>query len=120
MARKPPPEYTRWKPGQSGNASGKPKGLLTQNEISALIGRFWRLSSDQLELVLKDPKTTMGEAMIASVMLRAFKDGDFSRVEGLLTRGVGKVKDVSEVTHNYDEELKKVDREKIVELLKQG
>lgn len=120
MTKKHPggPAHTLFKPGNPGG--GRPKGLLTQSEISALIGKFWRMNREELQSIVSNPKSTMGEIMVASVMARAAKDGDYSRLEGLLTRGVGKVKEVSEVTHNYDDELRKVDREKIVALLKEA
>lgn len=115
--RKGGPPHTLFKPGNPGG--GRPKGLLTASEISALIGRFWRYTRDELQAVVNNPKSTMGEIMVASIMARAAKDGDYSRLEGLLARGIGKVKEVSEVTHAYDERLEKVDRDKIVALLKE-
>lgn len=121
MANPNPPKHTQFKKGQSGNPGGKIAGLLSPQQISALITRFWKMTMAELAAVPKDPKSTVGEIALASIFIKAIETGDYGRIEGLLTRGIGKVKEVTEVhQHNYDDELRKVDREKIVELLKQA
>jgi hypothetical protein len=62
----------------------------------------------------------MLEVMVASIMARAAKDGDYSRLEFLLARSIGKVKDISEVhQHNYEAELAAEPKENVIELLRQ-
>lgn len=102
MANPNPPKHTRFKPGVSGNPSGKPKGLLTVDQVSAMMGRFCHLTRDELHKVVSDPKSTMLEVTVASILAKAAKDGDYSRLEFLLQRSVGKVKDVSETTIKND------------------
>ncbi len=118
MAGKPP-EHTKWKPGQSGNISGRPRGLLTVDEIRKMMDRFWRMSADDLLMVLENPKTTMGELMIASVMAKAAKDGDYSRLAFLMDRQVGKVKEEIEQTVRSisDEDLDKIPRDALIKLV---
>lgn len=116
-----PPDYTRWKKGQSGNPGGKPKQLLTIASVSALMGRFAHLSEEQLATVLKDPKATVIEKMVGSVIMKAIQAGDYTRLSFLLDRTVGKVKDVSEVhQHNsYDSEFDKQPKENVLQLLRE-
>ena len=97
MAGKPP-DHVKWKPGQSGNPSGRPKGILTSDQVRALIGRFWGMTREQLHVVVQDQKSSMGEIMVASIMAKCAKDGDYTRLDGLLNRTIGKVKEQVEVT----------------------
>jgi hypothetical protein len=121
MAKVPPPEHTRWKKGQSGNISGRPKGILTQDEVKAILGRFSRLTIGELETVMADKKTTALEMMVASVIMRAMKDGDCNRLEFLLQRSYGKVANVNEnINHDYKEEFDQIPRENILELLRKA
>lgn len=116
-----PPGPHRWKPGESGNPSGKPKGLIHVHDIQALFGKLWELEIPALEKLMADPARKAGEKMIASVILNALKTGDSARINFLLERMVGKVKDQSEVSvKNVDETLDTVPRENILALLKQG
>jgi len=93
-----PPDHVKWKPGQSGNPSGRPKGIIRSDEVQALLGRLWKLTREELQKIVQDPKSTMGEIMVASVMARAAKDGDASRLQFLLDRAVGKVRESLEVS----------------------
>jgi len=119
MAGVPPKEY-QFKPGQSGNPGGKIKGLLTAADVSALIGKLSVLTIDELKLRRDDPKGRMHERIIAGEIVAAFEKQDYSRLEMLFARGVGKVKDVSEVhQHNHDAELAKEPKENVIALLRQ-
>ena len=86
-----------FKPGQSGNPSGKPRGLLTRSQVEALISKFSSLTRDQMQVVIQNPKSTMIEIMVASIMAKASKDGDYSRLQFLLERSIGKVKEQLEM-----------------------
>ncbi len=98
MAYKKPPVDKQWKPGQSGNPSGVRKGKLTRDEVETIMAKFARHSREQLQAVVQNPKTPMLEIMVASVMAKAAKDGDYSRLDFLLNRSIGKVKDMLEVS----------------------
>lgn len=122
MAGKGNPANLRppWKPGESGNAAGKPKGILTRDKVEALMGRFAQMSRAELQDVVQNPKSTMIEIMVAAVMARAAKDGDYARLQFLLDRSIGKVKDVSEVhQHSYDAALDAEPRENVLKLLRE-
>ena len=119
MANPNPPKHTQFKPGQSGNPSGKRNGGLTVDEVSDLMARFCRLSRDALQAVVQDPKSTMIEITVASILARAAKDGDYSRLEFLLSRSIGKVKDV--ILHEQEavvDQLKDVPKETLISFLK--
>ena len=83
--------------GQSGNPGGKPKGTLTKADVEKLFQKFAGKTKDELQLMVQDPKSTMLEIMVASVMVKAAKDGDAARLQFLLDRAVGKVKEQMEV-----------------------
>lgn len=108
-----------FKPGKSGNPSGKPKQLLTKDKVSSILGKFATMTRDQLQAVVSDSKSTMIEIMIASVMVRAAKDGDYARLDFLLSRSVGKVKEEIAQTLSLDrhEELDEIPRDKLLTLL---
>lgn len=76
-------------------------------------------SEEQLEEVLKDRKVPAIKKAIASVIAACIKGGDYQRLEMLLNRTIGKVKDEALIeTKNHDDALESVPREKIVELLR--
>ena len=83
--------------GTSGNPAGKPKNLLTKDKVDAIIGRFAFMDRTELQEVINDQRTPMIEIMVASVMAKAAKDGDYSRLEALLVRSIGKVKETKEL-----------------------
>ncbi len=100
MTKKDPRKNLRppFPPGVSGNPSGKPKGLLTNDKVLSVIGKFADMSRAQLQEVIANPKTTMLEVTVASILAQAAKNGDYSRLEFLLSRTIGKVKDQIEIS----------------------
>ncbi len=97
MSIPPDPKY-RWKPGQSGNPTGKRKGLLTTAQIASLVTRLSQLNRMELKAINDDPKSTMLEITVAKILDQAAESGDYSRLEFLLARSIGKVKDSLEVS----------------------
>jgi hypothetical protein len=51
------------------------------------------MERQELMAVAEDPKATVIELTIASIMMKCIKEGDFSRFEGMLSRAIGKVAD---------------------------
>ncbi len=84
--------------GQSGNIAGKPRHLLTTAKISSIVGKFCEMTREQLQKIVQNPKSTMLEITVAGILARAAKDGDYSRLEFLFARSVGKVKESLEVS----------------------
>ncbi len=106
MARNPPPPEKRFKPGQSGNPGGRPKTpedirearRLNQAELERTVNRLLFCTREELQTIVKDPKTPMLEVMVASIMAQAATKGDQLRLEFVLARLIGKVKEHLEVT----------------------
>lgn len=121
MAKSPPQlEPYRWQPGKSANPTGRPKNLLSQDQIAALIGKFAMLSVRDLRLLASDEATPSMHVVVANALIKAGTTGEYSILESLLTRSIGKVKDISEVhTHKHDATLAKEPKENVIELLRQ-
>lgn len=109
-------QLTPWKPGQSGNPGGRPKELLTTQSVAGLMGRLCRLTRDELFDVVKDPKSTMIEIMVASIMARAADQGDAGRLDFLLNRAIGRVKERLEVD-DIRKELEAMSKDELISRL---
>lgn len=119
MPRKPPPEHTRFKKGQSGNPAGRPKSRLTVESLREIIDRMSFMTRKQLDAVIENEETPMIELQIASVLSQAVKSGDYSRVQFILDRVLGKVANVNENTNtNYDADLMAEPREQLYTFLR--
>ena len=86
MPRKDPPKEYRFKPGQSGNPGGRPKG---DGVISKAVIR---------QLAELDPRTlkSIAEKIVAALIKKALKGGIF-HAQFLADRSEGKVKDVLKI-----------------------
>lgn len=72
------------------------------------------MTRSQLQDIVTAPSSSMIEIMIASIMVRAAKDGDYSRLNFLFDRStVGKVKEEIEHTINTGYQLIMDDLQKI-------
>lgn len=94
-----------FKPGQSGNPSGRPKPpkelLDAQPEtIKLAIWRFWKMTKEELQAVIQDPATPAGELFIATTYAKGIAKGDPTRLEFLLNRLIGKVKEERDINVN--------------------
>lgn len=102
----------KYKPGQSGNPKGGKKldpmvkgaTHLNNATVTLAIHKYYDLPREKLAELLKDPSTAAGDAMIISVMLHAIKTGDYKRLDSLLDRACGRVKQV--VEHQGSQTLK--------------
>lgn len=121
MPAPPPPLHSRWKPGQSGNPTGRKKAKISHDTLRELIERLMLMSVAEIDSLVADPKTTMIEMQFAQVMRVAVQDGDYSRLSFLLDRYVGKVPDVRENhNHNHDEKLDQEPVEKLYQFLRKA
>lgn len=76
--------------GQSGNPGGKPKQLLTKDKVKSVLGKFSEMTRGDLQKIIENPESQMLAVMVASIMLKAVETGDFSRVNFILDRAIGK------------------------------
>ena len=87
-----PPKDTRWKPGQSGNPKGRPKGIKYMSELL-------REQLDQVpDTIDSKPNTKTWRDLICDSILRAAVKGNQPAItKELLDRIEGKVKDTHQV-----------------------
>ena len=92
--------------GQSGNPGGRLKlpddikeaRKLNQIELERLVNKYLWLTADEVKALDKNPATPMMERMILSIVSIAAEKGDQQRLEFILCRLIGKVKDQIEVS----------------------
>ena len=96
----PPKEY-QFKKGVSGNKGGRPKipdhlrtvDLFSPQELKYLISQYFRKTKQELYEAITGADTPAFEQVLAATLTIAAKRGDFSGVDRLLDRLVGKVTD---------------------------
>jgi hypothetical protein len=95
--------------GQSGNPRGRlpidPElravKEMTPSYVRKVISKFMAMNRDELTVVVKDPKTPMFEVTVASILTKSLQTGDYTRLNFLLERSIGKVKDEIETTNKH-------------------
>lgn len=114
-----PPKQYCFKPGHSGNPGGRPKHFLTRSKVKTMIDNYLSLSRNELEALMIDKDTTPAlELMIISTILYCIKAGDYSRLEALLTRAVGKVKEEIEDEGDPNENISRLSMSDLLSLVK--
>lgn len=106
-----PKKDTQFKPGQSGNKSGRPKlpedirkaSKLTNEEFIRIANRFFSMNRGEIQETLQDPKATLLELIVGGIAVRAAKDNDHMRANFLLDRTIGKVAET--IKHGLDKSL---------------
>lgn len=121
-----------FKPGVSGNPSGRAKkplpetlrgvDSLTGMEVVKLISKYARMTQDEMAAAVDSKKLSVLELTFVSIFSKSIELGDFSRVSFLLDRCIGKVKDIvededDEYTHER-EKLKQLSLSELLELVK--
>ncbi len=106
MKPKGPPDHVKWKKGQSGNPSGRPKAdvviadinRLSQRDLVEKLREFGNMTPSELQkTVWKDQKTTTFEVVCAKIYIDAMA-GKADARQILLERLCGKVKDTLEIS----------------------
>jgi hypothetical protein len=95
---KNPNPGTRFRKGQSGNKSGRPKDLLTRDKVKQVVSKYLDLPSDQIKILIEENKIPALDMIIVKMIDKGMEYGDCGRWNGLLDRCVGRVKDELEVT----------------------
>ena len=94
-----------WKPGESGNGKGRPPvpedvkriRKLTNDEIKEVGSLLLSGKQSELEALLKSDDTPMLKKWIASVAIAGVNAGDEKKLDAILNRIVGKVKEEIDV-----------------------
>lgn len=69
---------------------------LNHATVTAAIQRYYNLSLAELQALFVSKDTPSGDLMIISVMIKAIKEGDYKRLDMLLNRSCGRVKQTLE------------------------
>lgn len=81
---------------------------LTRTEAEQLLTKFMQMDIEELESVLRDKKKKCVEHMIGRIVLMGIKNGDHARLDFMLNRLIGKVKEnvehtvVPKIIHNIE------------------
>lgn len=119
-----------WQKGQSGNPKGRYVSLppelkaiksLSSIEVLKIISKYARMTWDELEANLQQPKTPVIERAVASIFSQSIEKGDFMRLSFLLDRAIGKVKEIEfedEEEVDAAEEVKQLSMAELLTLVK--
>lgn len=128
MAKKPPQKRIRgahlddfmWKPGQSGNPAGRPPNPipralkeLTVESYRKVIEAVCTGNLDNLRMMIDDPGTSALQVGIATSVLNAVVAGDYSVIERIAERIIGKIPEELKVSSINANVNAVVDREKL-------
>lgn len=88
-----------FKPGESGNPNGRPPEDIstkiltryTRAVVSETLNKVLELTEKEAEDLLLDPEGTLFEKAVVKVVLVARRDGDFTQLEKILDRCIGRV-----------------------------
>lgn len=100
-----------FKPGQKVPGCGRPAlppdvreaKALQRNEVQILLTQMLEMDRSELQTIVNNPKEKAIRGLVASIVLHGIKKGDQMRMNFLLDRIVGKVKDEMEhtLTHSH-------------------
>jgi len=93
-----------WKPGQSGNLDGRPATpkdvkdgrIANRVQLERILAKFLGLGREELKAIMGNPETPAMELLVASILVKAITNGDYTRAAFLFDRAFGKVADVQE------------------------
>lgn len=126
--RNPIDNLKPYKPGQSGNPSGKPglpkevRKAKNTNRITLekTLNEFLTLDREELQKRLQNPKATMLELAVGTIVAKAAKDGDQIRLNFILDRLLGKVAEKVEQkigALDNPEEYEEIPKEALIKLV---
>lgn len=105
-----------FKPGENGFIKTVPQDLrqarkLTKVEIEIILNKYLYLPIGDLMAATQDPMLPTIEALVVSVLIAAIKKGDHDKLNFVLDRLVGKVKE------NVDHTIKLSFHEQVVDFI---
>lgn len=92
------PQHVLWKPGQSGNPSGRAKlppelqaiRVMSPYVFARIFSKYAAMSREDMARAVNDPAIAMIDLAVCAAITNAAKTGDFSRVAWMLERVIGK------------------------------
>jgi len=126
MANPNPSKSTRFRPGMSGNPTGRPPlpenlraiNALTGVEVRLVIAKYARMNRTELEAIIQSPETPILEVSIAATFIQAARTGDCARITLLLDRTVGRPLSVDPIDAEEDLERAAYEAMPLAELIK--
>lgn len=116
----PPHRFKPGNPGGPGRPRKKPKDVkqkkMNKTEAEALLNKFLQYDIEDLEIILKDKKRSVMEHMIGRICMMAIKHGDHKRLDFMLDRLVGRVKEVKELQLPQPTIIRRFDSNEVIEL----
>ncbi len=112
-----PPKQYHFKPGVSGNPGGRGVNYLTRSKVKVMIDKYLALSKIELEALKAKETTPVLELMIISTILQCIKVGDYSRMEALLSRAIGRVQEIEDDVDSSNE-MSKLSMHELLTLVK--
>lgn len=112
-----------WKPGESGNLDGRPKipddikeaRKLNRITFERISNKYIWMTEAEIKAARKDPGTPMVDQAIISLLLKGIATGCHLRLNFILDRLIGKVKDEVEFTvHPKPQIIKRLDGSEII------
>lgn len=112
----------KFKPGQSGNPGGRPKlpddikeaRKLNQIEFERVANTYLWQTPEEFHKALASKSTKMIDLMVARIIELAVEKGDHQRLEFLLARMIGKVKEQIDVTGRVPFVIRRRDGEEVL------
>lgn len=92
MANNNPSPSTRFQPGWKGGP-GRSKNWLKPGELKDYVGKYCRMTVSELAGVNQSKKSSVIEVILSGVLLRIAEEPDPSKLEYVLNRTVGKIRD---------------------------
>lgn len=89
----------RFKPGQSGNPSGRPKlpehlrfiQSFSGHEVEKIFAKYLRMTKDELQEIVRKDETPMIDLCVAQLIAQAAIHADVARFTMILDRTIGRV-----------------------------
>lgn len=102
-----------FKPGQSGNPAGRaklPEDIkeargLNKIQFERMLNRYLAMSAPEIKTIAESPKTPALDLIVAKVIYEAIKKGDDKRLDFMLNRLIGPVKQILQIEQVPDAEF---------------
>ncbi len=108
MSEAKPKRGRQFQKGQSGNPNGRPKlpqevreaRLVTAAKFEEVIHKYMGATLEELQKASKDKTTPAVDHIVIKLLELSIRNGDTQRLNLLLERTIGKVKDKLEINAN--------------------